>query len=403
MSTQDNETIILTRSELYDRVWSTAMRNLAPNLGISDVGLKKLCKRFSIPTPPKGYWAKKEHGKKTDKPKLPTSYRPTHFEIKFHPNARKLQSQLNQVNTNSAVPDKCSEKKIVVPELLSAPLPIVERTKNSLESTKPDDEGLVQPRAKKTLDIMVAPENIDRALRIMDTLLKDIEERGLQFELIPKNDTWVSAIKISDEQICFGISEIVLREEREPTPHEKEKMKRWSWHQNDKFYRKVPTGRLCLTIHSGPSDGQRRRFNDTQRWNVENQLNGFITAMYRTAESIKIDRAQREQRQCELEESERKRHEFERQRDSKLQEIKEEEQRISELMSNSESWNTSQSLRHYICAVRGWASEENSSLDQTRLDSWLKWATDQADRLDPLKESPTSILDEKSKWSNWYY
>tara|TARA_R110000744_G_scaffold158819_1_gene274862 strand:+ start:22612 stop:23820 length:1209 start_codon:yes stop_codon:yes gene_type:complete len=402
MNTQDIETIILTRSELYDRVWSTAMRNLAPDLGISDVGLKKLCKRFSIPTPPVGHWAKKEHGKKTVKPKLPTSERPAHFEIKFHPNTRKLQSHLNLINTSSAVPDKSSEKKIVVPELLSAPLPIVERTKNSLESAKPDDEGLVQPRAKKTLNIIVAPENIDRALRIMDTLLKAIEERGMPFELVHENETWVSATKINDEQICFGISEIVLREEREPTPHEKEEMKRWSWHQKDQFYKKVPTGHLCLAIHSGPSDGQRRRFSDTQRRNVENQLNGFITAMYRTAESIKVDRAQREQRQRELEESERKRHEFERQRVSKLQEIKEEEQRISDLMSNSKSWNTSQTLRCYICAVRGWASEENHSLDQAGLENWLKWATDQADRLDPLKESPTSILDEKSKWNRYY-
>jgi hypothetical protein len=59
--------ILLTRRDMYDKVWSQAMRKLAPEWGLSDVGLKKLCKRFEIPTPPVGYWAKLEHGKKVRK------------------------------------------------------------------------------------------------------------------------------------------------------------------------------------------------------------------------------------------------------------------------------------------------------------------------------------------------
>lgn len=55
-----NGGILLTRKDMYDKVWSQAMRKLAPDWGLSDVGLKKLCKRFEIPTPPVGYWAKLE-------------------------------------------------------------------------------------------------------------------------------------------------------------------------------------------------------------------------------------------------------------------------------------------------------------------------------------------------------
>jgi hypothetical protein len=33
-------------------------------LGLSDVGLAKICDRHRVPTPPRGYWAKKEAGKK---------------------------------------------------------------------------------------------------------------------------------------------------------------------------------------------------------------------------------------------------------------------------------------------------------------------------------------------------
>jgi hypothetical protein len=55
MIRQDENVVALTREELFERVWSKAMRNLAPELGVSDVGLKKICKRFNIPTPPLGY------------------------------------------------------------------------------------------------------------------------------------------------------------------------------------------------------------------------------------------------------------------------------------------------------------------------------------------------------------
>jgi len=55
----------LTRKALYDLVWSQPMSTLAERFGISDVGLKKTCAQAGIPTPDRGYWAKKDAGKET--------------------------------------------------------------------------------------------------------------------------------------------------------------------------------------------------------------------------------------------------------------------------------------------------------------------------------------------------
>src|SRR5689334_555622 len=38
------------------------MTQVAAHLGISDVALKKICDRHRIPSPPRGYWAKKKAG-----------------------------------------------------------------------------------------------------------------------------------------------------------------------------------------------------------------------------------------------------------------------------------------------------------------------------------------------------
>jgi len=55
----------LTPKEPYEKVWSRPVHTLAKEYGISDVGLKKICKRRDIPTPGLGYWAKVAHGRKT--------------------------------------------------------------------------------------------------------------------------------------------------------------------------------------------------------------------------------------------------------------------------------------------------------------------------------------------------
>ena len=63
--------VTLTRKELYDKVWSQPVQTLAQEYGISDVGLKKICKRRDIPTPGLGYWAKVAHGKTVRRTPLP--------------------------------------------------------------------------------------------------------------------------------------------------------------------------------------------------------------------------------------------------------------------------------------------------------------------------------------------
>jgi hypothetical protein len=61
----------MTRLALYERVWSEPLTFLAPQFGISDVALKNTCRKFDIPVPLRGYWAKLRAGKRTTKVALP--------------------------------------------------------------------------------------------------------------------------------------------------------------------------------------------------------------------------------------------------------------------------------------------------------------------------------------------
>jgi hypothetical protein len=67
---QNEHIIELTRQDLLDLVWSKPMRDAAPGLGVSDTGLRKICRRHCVPRPPPGYFLMKEE-RKPATPELP--------------------------------------------------------------------------------------------------------------------------------------------------------------------------------------------------------------------------------------------------------------------------------------------------------------------------------------------
>jgi integrase len=59
------------RESLHELVWTAPVLEVAKRLGVSDVGLAKLCRRAAIPTPRRGYWAKVESGQRIRRTPLP--------------------------------------------------------------------------------------------------------------------------------------------------------------------------------------------------------------------------------------------------------------------------------------------------------------------------------------------
>src|SRR3546814_415630 len=55
-----------TREELYRQVWARPVMQVAADYGISNVALKKICRKHGIPVPGRGHWARKAAGKKVE-------------------------------------------------------------------------------------------------------------------------------------------------------------------------------------------------------------------------------------------------------------------------------------------------------------------------------------------------
>ncbi len=73
----------ITREELYEAVWSEPIHQLSKALGISDVGLAKVCKKLNVPVPGRGYWAKNRATRKLLRISLPLleAGQPTEHQI----------------------------------------------------------------------------------------------------------------------------------------------------------------------------------------------------------------------------------------------------------------------------------------------------------------------------------
>jgi len=53
---------LIRREALFDAIWGRPMTHVARDYGISDVALKKICRKLGLPTPPRGHWRRKELG-----------------------------------------------------------------------------------------------------------------------------------------------------------------------------------------------------------------------------------------------------------------------------------------------------------------------------------------------------
>jgi hypothetical protein len=179
----------VTREELYEQVWSEPMQTLAKKYGLSDVGLAKTCRRMRIPLPGRGYWAKKQFGKpvrRTPLPRLAGSA--TQVERDFVVRGPEASSDVREPPTGPIADQQrfeaSEENKIRVTDVLTDPHPLVARTVTALRRAKPNAQGYLVP-ATATLNVDVTLDGADRAMCILDALLKALEVRGFTTSIRP--------------------------------------------------------------------------------------------------------------------------------------------------------------------------------------------------------------------------
>lgn len=404
------ETTVYRREELYEAVWSEPMQRLACKYGISDVALGKICRKLKVPVPGRGYWAQKAAGQKLSRPRLPKL--PAGHDSQYR-KSRWTDSQttarMSAAAKEQIAREKTEDHQILVSEQLTDPHPLVQLSMPLLQNARDEQDRLLSKH--RCLDIAVSSETLDRALRIMDALLKACESRGFS-PVITKpgaecdasladypahKGRSVTAVRIGNFMAALSLSEGFDRVELPGSQSKYPTMgfSRLLQKPPQPEYERRPNGKLTLRIHSQHAYGSRLSWTDGNVQRVEHCLNQFIATLISAAERERLA-------QLAAEENARREAEERRRREAEEQRQQNEARLVYDLNSRVSDWVQARTIRQFVAAVR--AEREQASADtnpQSELGQWIGWALHYADALEVGATSNVLCLREMPRDNRW--
>lgn len=363
--------IKISRSALYDKVWTTPMSRLSKEYGISDVALAKVCKKYDIPRPPRGYWARLQNGYKDKKTALPKGEdRMIEFDVEANQRNRR-EFQLQKEKEEKIL----EEVKPVIELAQNLTHPMATRFLERIKNVKADKNGLFKMKRVGLPEVEVTADSVTRILRFLSVVAYTLEGQGVTWS---KSGEALTSIFTRDGfGVGLRISQALVKEEREPTIEEKRKP---SWEWDLAVYK--PTEKLTLVLHSSEGISGRKKWTESNANDIVDlagKVAGRIDDLLRGHEESRIAAIEREKRweaQKVIDEENRRK----RARLEHIAEIK--AGRVRELVRASMLWKEHEAVSDFIaeCAKR-WS--EAPTPEQS---AWLEWAGEALKDLSPFAD-----------------
>jgi hypothetical protein len=344
----------ITRKELYGLVWSKPIMDISKEFGLSDRGLGKVCERYDIPKPPRGYWQKLSAGEKIKIPKLPK------IKDKWRENIR-IEGTID-AQMSTSVSKKIVEQtpeQIVVPSRLSKTHPLVKETEKSIRK---------ELRHRRNL--------------ILNSLFLELEKHDYQIEI----EEGYFKISFEKEHLYLKISEH-LKEFKRPFTEKEEKNKFYSFQKW--FYEYEETGKLKISLHewipAHYSSALIRSFIDLKDKLIETKINDIYLVI------IEYLLSKREKR-LKDEEVTRLRKEKEKQ-----ERIKNKKREI--LGEETQNFLLAKNIRKYVESKE--KAFKDNKVKMIDFEKWKIFALNYADELDSSFQPEKEIVVDENPY-NWY-
>ena len=213
----------LTRRELYDLIWSKPLRDIAADLGISDVGLAKVCERHRVPRPEQGYWNKINAGKPAKKSIFVEvdDVRLNRVEIngalsQLPPEVR---SHLEASRSRKRAQAEAAARPLTPKAAISPPTLLhsaIAATATTLRKAKADQFGTIRCGGAGLIRIEVSENSVERVLGFLDRLARSLDDAELTF----KSSENALVVNRAPDGVTFGLKEKTRRQKHEPTAAE---------------------------------------------------------------------------------------------------------------------------------------------------------------------------------------
>ena len=378
MKYEEKRPDVYEREKLYQEIWAEPVKIVAQRYGVSDVALAKTCRKLAIPLPGRGYWARLRSGQKMKRlplPRLPAGI-PETLPV-YHASPPPTEREASPETAARMEKESEAEAAIVVAETLERPHPLVRAASKYFH--------MRNPPLISHLDLSVSKNSLDRALRIMDALIKALVARGLPVEVTEfkvqgsgyyqyadrSPDSNVTRVKVDGEWVAFGMEErskVVIPDPPEPPKHlrgeERERWIRW----NEPRRSLVPNGVLVLKLKNLGYLDVRKESKDGARKKLEDQLNDIVAHIYLAGEALKEKRRQDEvAARARVEREKREYQEYLRRQ--------EEKRKAEELAGLMDRWRLAREIREFVQEALSLGADPAGRLE---------WAQQYADSVDPL-------------------
>ncbi|MET3008355.1 hypothetical protein ABXT00_03135 [Stenotrophomonas koreensis] len=370
--------IEFTREDLYKMVWERPVLVIAKEIGVSDVAVAKACRKAEIPLPNRGHWAIVKAGRAVNPPPLPKP-KPDQPDSVWFTVLENPLPKLPKVEISVG-------PLIKVPTELVKPHRLVAELKAAANGQK-EDKGVIPLNYHKFLRVRTSTAQLERALILMDTLIKQFEYKGCKVRVSEKSAQ--TELVLKEGTIVFRLDERT-KQTPPPQPPPRPPGRRGEHHYEPwrPAYILVGTGEFTLEFSGGISSCP-STWKDRIKASLEAQLHEVISAIPSWDAALLSNRIQREEREAKEREAEKRCVAAARAQEIlRLQRVR--------LVNNLRAWEQAERLRRFIAAF------EQKGDQGPEAQAWLEWAHRQVQTLDPLCADLKGVIDLSVELSEYF-
>lgn len=368
--------MLVLPQDLQNFAWSAPMRELAGKVGLSDVGLKKLLKGHGVVTPPQGYWNKVLAGKPVPKcPKMPPRGPGERGSVRvdgrfdgFLPAAALLSS--SGPFASARVPEDLEALyrveleaigQVTVPRKLDRVhrglVAILKKEQQRREKAAENRWHWDEPKFDSAVD--------QRRLRIFNAVFMALSRRGYDAAACGRDGKIEATVVIGDTRVEFDIEVAGAH-----------RTVRMSGREVPAKDLPISTP-LALLIGGNKECAGETYWRDDAAGKLEAKLAEIVARLVAAGEASfrrGLKQAEEREEQWRRYQEKQRREEIER-RNAK---------RLEELRASGDLLRQAEDLRALVARVRSAVLAGLVDVGEERLREWERWASAEADRLDPL-------------------
>lgn len=379
-----------TRQELYELVWDSPMTVVAKQLGVSDVWLRKNCVAANIPVPGLGYWARKRAGQNLQRIPLPERGLGEADEIAIgrQPGYWYPQdAEIGDIQPLKPFPESLEEVRQRACKLVG-----IVKASRSLDKPHPVIARLLKEDEQRRMKLQETPyywekprfESLEdrRRLRILNGLFLGLSRAGASPWCRGK-DPLEWGVRVGDTSISINLEIIKSKPSRSP--------------RQSSGDRKRPA-RFRLSIdHPAEFPDLVSAWEDQDDRTLEQQIGEVAMAsmvageMHYRAWVIRRYRWLVERHEEYLGKQRLQREKEERRQLEEILRVAAE--RRTWLIADASAWRQAADVRAFIATVRERQSQCRDGGPDKGFQEWIVWATEEADRIDPLNGFLSRLAD----------